>query len=45
VSQIVLPYDYDQLIPAFAFGAIPNIDEDDLPVSHCFPLSGDPKNI
>lgn len=46
VGEIVLPYDYDQRVPCFGFGAktmFPNFSSGQ--VLHCFPLSGNPQNV
>lgn len=43
---IIENYDSDKKIPAFGFGAkpkYPNLNE--VSVNHCFPLSGNYKNI
>jgi len=37
VGNIVVEYDSDKMIPAYGFGAKPNVSSQ---VSHCFPLSG-----
>lgn len=39
VGSIVIEYDSDKLIPSFGFGAK---DYPSTPVSHCFPLTGNP---
>jgi hypothetical protein len=46
VWDILSNYDWDHRIPAFGFGAKPQFTNftQNL-VSHCFPLSGDPKTV
>ena len=42
VGQILIAYDYDQLVPVYGFGGrpgFPNFTKDS--VSHCFPCTGD----
>ena len=41
VGSILMNYDYDQLIPAFGFGAKPRFPQMNTHATdHCFPLSG-----
>ena len=40
VASVLVPYDSDQMIPVFGFGARMR----DGSVSHCFPLNGNPQN-
>ena len=41
VAEVLSTYDTDQSFPLFGFGAIPNGNDPDAKVSHCFPLNGD----
>jgi hypothetical protein len=43
ISQILMNYDSDKRIPAFGFGANTNFHGKQMPVSHCFVLSGNPQ--
>jgi hypothetical protein len=41
VGQILMPYDYDGMVPVYGFGAkLPNVTQ----VSHCFHVNGNPNN-
>jgi hypothetical protein len=44
IAQILLNYDSNQRIPAFGFGAKTKFGGQLSPVSHCFPLSGNPQH-
>lgn len=45
VCQILLNYDYDQMVPVFGFGGKPLFPGfSSKLVSHCFPCTGDPNN-
>lgn len=45
VSEIILDYDSDKLLPAFGFGGVPHFPNlNSKRIDLCFPLNGDPKN-
>ena len=45
IAQILMSYDSNKRIPAFGFGANTKFGGQQMPVSHCFPLSGDPQRV
>lgn len=45
IATILMNYDSDKKIPAFGFGATTRFGGVNMPVSHCFALSGSPNEI